>query len=231
MPKLNEFLSGIMDCVSEARVTSDIRSSQLAQEYSEDSLLKSYSVPRMRISNVEVNAPVAVNSIKEKALIKQNIDLDKVQKTVYDTLCAEFKLSEADQSSLETDGIDKTIKSAIDEKLKAVRDAITTSTALNDINVLATALSGDFKNAANSKISSVSSINLDTVSTNISRTLEDVFLSKKVSDLDVFVESSQLKEMSSNSLIHIKINIIEEGMEWAISQDKDGNINSKLIPE
>lgn len=231
MPKLSEFLSGVLDSLSEARVASDIRSSQLAQEYGEDALLKSYSVPRMRISNVEVDAPVAVNTIKEKSLVKQNVDLDEAQEVLYDILCTEFKLSTTDLSTLETDGLDKTIKSAIDDKLKAVKSTITTSTAINDIAALAVAISEDFKNAADSKISSISSINIDNVSASVLHSLEDVFLSKKVSDLDVFVESSKLKDLSANSLIRIKVNIIEEGMEWAISQDKEGNINSKLIPE
>lgn len=59
----------------------------------------------------------------------------------------------------------------------------------------------------------------------------DVFITKDLTEIKIVAEASKLKDISEKSIFHIKMNIIEDGMEWAIYQNQEGEVETKLIPE
>jgi hypothetical protein len=49
--------------------------------------------------------------------------------------------------------------------------------------------------------------------------------------MSVVVEAAKLAEHKPESLIYIKMNVTEEGMEWSRMQNSQGEVVSKLLPE
>jgi hypothetical protein len=67
MANFSEFLGGLASGFSDARVNSDVQSLKIAEEYAKNDLLKHFSVPRMRIDKVELNIPIAVGGMAQRA--------------------------------------------------------------------------------------------------------------------------------------------------------------------
>ncbi len=50
-------------------------------------------------------------------------------------------------------------------------------------------------------------------------------------DIGVIATADKLKEQSSQGIVQVKLKVYEEGMEWSISENSKGEIETKLIPE
>ena len=48
---------------------------------------------------------------------------------------------------------------------------------------------------------------------------------------NVVVEASKLREIPNENIVRIKMKLFEDGMEWNISEDTNGDIQSRLLPE
>lgn len=239
MATLQAYLSGILSEISEARAASDYKSAQIAEGYLKDKILKGYSVPRMRIDSVEIDAPLAIDSIEEGNLINQNIDIAETTNAVYENLCNEFSLTQTDVSTLQTSGIEATIKREISTKLANLfvsEDGESTTkdddtTIINVISACASIIVVNFKNSVEKSITLASTISVDDIAKKLTRQLCDVFIAKDLTEIKIVAEASKLKDISEKSIFHIKMNIVENGMEWAISQNHNGDVDAKLIPE
>lgn len=239
MATLQVYLSGILNEISEARAASDYKSSQIADEYLKDKILKAYSVPRMRINSVEIDAPIAIDSIDEANLINYNVDIDVTTDEVYVNLCKEFSLTQTDISTLKSSGIEATIKGQISTKLANLfvseeGEATTkddSTSAINKISACASSIVTYFKNSVEKSITLDSTVSVDDITQNLTKQLCDVFIAKDLTEIKIVAEASKLKDISEKSIFHIKMNIIEDGMEWAISQNQKGEVEAKLIPE
>ena len=232
-------MSGILSEISEARAASDHKSAQIAEGYLKDKILKGYSVPRMRIDSVEIDAPLAIDSIEEGNLINQNIDIAETTNAVYENLCNEFSLTQTDVSTLQTSGVEATIKRDISTNLANLfmsEDGKYTTkndnaAIINDISACASIIVVNFKNYVEKSITLTSTVSVDDITKNLTRQLCDVFIVKDLTEIKIVAETSKLKDISEKSIFHIKMNIIEDGMEWAISQNAKGNVDAKLISE
>ena len=80
MADLGEFLGNLVSSISDSRVNSDLHTVRIAKEYAKDELLQHFSVPRMRIENVEMTIPIAIDIFNQKTIINPaliNIDTFK----------------------------------------------------------------------------------------------------------------------------------------------------------
>lgn len=204
-----------------------------------DKILKAYSVPRMRINSVEIDAPIAIDSIDEANLINYNVDIDVTTDEVYVNLCKEFSLTQTDISTLKSSGIEATIKGQISTKLANLfvseeGEATTkddSTSAINKISACASSIVTYFKNSVEKSITLDSTVSVGDITQNLTKQLCDVFIAKDLTEIKIVAEASKLKDISEKSIFHIKMNIIEDGMEWAISQNQKGEVEAKLIPE
>jgi len=64
MVTLSDYLGFLMKEISHARLSSDLASIELAKMYAENDLLKNLSVPRVRLSRIDVSVPLVVESLK-----------------------------------------------------------------------------------------------------------------------------------------------------------------------
>ncbi|MFP4065754.1 MAG: hypothetical protein ACLFS0_09675, partial [Bacteroidales bacterium] len=66
MVKLRDYIGSIVASIAEARVMSDVQTVEVAEQYARHELLKHFSVPRMRIEDVELTIPVALAAADPK---------------------------------------------------------------------------------------------------------------------------------------------------------------------
>ncbi|MFN3996671.1 hypothetical protein [Algoriphagus sp.] len=68
MSQLNQIIASILSDINEAKSKADFASRDLAQAYASDEILKYFPVPKIGISNLEVEIKYAVESVEEKPI-------------------------------------------------------------------------------------------------------------------------------------------------------------------
>ena len=66
MPTLKEYLGGLFDSLSQARVAADLHTLSIAEQYAQHELLRHFAVPRMRFSDVVLDVPVAIEGLNQR---------------------------------------------------------------------------------------------------------------------------------------------------------------------
>lgn len=231
MAKLNEYLGSIISSITNARVLSDIQSVKVAEEYSKHPLLKHFAIPRMRIENVELTIPVALEAFEEKAEpVYEPIDNRAFNTAAYNELLANIGVSKLpaelshgviSRIASETEVLERQVKferniSPLTSFVRAVVDHLLEQPAGQKI------IKGNEVD-----IKSLKSKLHDTLLTKIKPYTE----SKIIDHLNVIVEADKLREKKPESLVYIKMRISESGMEWHKMESSAGEIESKLLPE
>lgn len=86
---LNEYLSSLVASVNYSRMNADLESLKIAKIYSEDEYMKDFSIPRMKIKDVVMDIPIAIEGFKmkeSKTDNKNTIDNYAVMSAVYSDL-------------------------------------------------------------------------------------------------------------------------------------------------
>jgi hypothetical protein len=239
MARLSDFLGGLASGICDARVNSDIQSLKIAEEYAKNDLLKHFSVPRMRIDKVELNIPIAVDSLIEKTQrIYQPIDNQSFSAKTYQQVLkslAVTSLSSEVSKNLRTEIADQVHLLEAKIRVNQTEDSLeefTDSIALKTMEI------ADTINMSNKRRKSTRA-EMTKLQTNTVRELkaalkEEIVFKKEVSVLDavhVIVEADRLREIRPENVIMIKMTISEQGMEWINMEDKDGKVVNKLMPE
>lgn len=231
MPKLNEYLGSLVSGLTSARLMSDIQAVQIAEEYNKHDLLRHFSVPRMRIDEIEMTIPVAMDSIEEKTeTVYEPIDNRSFNSLVYNELLNNLgvtKLSRMVSQDLrseiarETEALEKNIR--ITKNLKELQNY---SSRLTIKSLELSLKSSDYKKTP---------YDIDSMATRLEKQLApEIRIAAQTNVLDnltVIVEAHKLREEKPESLIYIKLKISEEGMEWTRAKNSDGHVESKLLPE
>lgn len=231
MAKLHEYIGGLFSSITNARVMSDLQTIKVAEEYAKHNLLSTFSVPRMRIDEIEMTIPVAISDVEEKVVKSkiQPIDGTKLGAIVQKEISANINPSAISPQILTQIQTDITKRSQLlEQSLKESRG----KEALNDY----------VKDVTESWVKTLKSNRIDATNVMSQDKLEkllDAVLQREVKvteerqlgDLNVIVEGHKLKEQKPESIMYIKVKISEEGMEWNRTENNDGNVDSKLIPE
>jgi hypothetical protein len=77
MAELSDFLGHILEEITRARVQADVEAIRTAKMYvsEEDGLLKNFAIPRMRLPNIEITAPVVITDVPEGYVEKTDPNL------------------------------------------------------------------------------------------------------------------------------------------------------------
>ena len=232
MTKLNEIIGSIVSSLADAKMMSDVQTAKIAQAYSEHHLLQHFSVPRMRIDDIELTIPIAVESGYEKVKITyEELDIEQFNSIVYRIL-----------TSLPSNTLifSATLPQSIQQEISRQTN-ILESDVKKALNL--TPLESFSRNIVNYYIDAISGINLDSkerfdrseISGSLEKQLTEQFKmvreEKTLETLDVIVEAHRLREFRSENIVHIKIKMSESGMEWNIFEDAEGNVKKKLLPE
>ncbi|TXH73731.1 MAG: hypothetical protein E6Q88_05040 [Lysobacteraceae bacterium] len=234
MPTLNEYLGGLFNSISNARVMSDIQTVQIAEQYAKHELLRHFPVPRMRIGDIELTVPVAIQGLGQRADYQLDpIGNDRFRLGVYKTICTSIGAAELPllaSNELNIVLTDRT--TALVETLRAEFSETTFrnfAVEVTDRFALIAERYGLFKD------SSVIDFRRDhTIESILKYAMTQVqgVAEKPVLDfLQVVAETHLLREQRPEDLIRLRIVVGESGMEWQTLEHSDGTIARKLLPE
>lgn len=234
MPNLNDYIGSIVSSITNARVSSDIQTVIVAEKYAKHNLLKHFSVPRMRIDDIEMTIPIALDELIEKTeIVYEPINRKRFNSLVYDELVNNFGLEKLPIA------ISKKLKERIQEQTEKLESNLKIS---NDLSILSdytkdiTLFSLQFENEIPNKQEKIKRVKkIDEMPKHLEKILSNEFKMiserKKIENLNVIVEASKLREQKPENIIYIKLKVKEDGMEWNRSENVDGEIESKLLPE
>ena len=231
MAKLHEYIGGLFSSITNARVMSDLQTIKVAEEYAKHNLLSTFSVPRMRIDEIEMTIPVAISDVEERVVKSkiQPIDGTKLGAIVHKELSANLNVSAiAPQvlTQIQTDITKRT--QLLEQSLKESKG----KEALNDY--IKEITDSVLKILKSNRIDTTNTISQDKIEKLLDAILQrevKVSEERQIGDLNVIVEGYKLKEQKPESIMYIKVKISEEGMEWNRTENKSGEVNSTLIPE
>jgi hypothetical protein len=230
MTKLNEYLGSIVSSITNARVMSDVQSVKVAEQYAKHHLLKHFSVPRMRIEDIELTIPVALDLVNEK--LEQ--DFEPIDNRKFNSLVYREVLAGAGTTKLKADMSTK-LRSIIAKRTEELEQNLRMS---KDIGYLKS-YCADIIRLQDEFLFGDSDIKRKMSREDAVRNPEKSLSSevkvaeerRVLGDFDVIVEAGRLRELKPEHIMHIKLKIREDGMEWDRYENGEGGVESKLIPE
>jgi hypothetical protein len=234
MPKLNDYIGSLVSSITNARVMSDIQTVKVAEEYEKHNLLKHFSIPRMRINDIEMTIPIALDELNEKTETEyEPIDNIKFNAIVYKELVNNLgltKLQSEVSQPLRTEIAKKT--QLLEQKIRILKDLSFLKNYCEDLTQLILNIEG---NLPKTKAVIKRKIDIEAMPQHLEKVLlQEIKITsqkKTIEDLNVIIEAHKLREQKPENIIYIKLKISEDGMEWNRTENNEGDIESKLLPE
>lgn len=227
MPKLNEYLGGIVSEISTARKMTDLQTVQIAKEYAKDDLLKHFSIPRMKVGTVDLTIPFAIAG-SPPILPFRDFSYEEITKVaVADYNPSDIKNDQnlrnflANQELSYNDYI---------TKIKAENTPTLTDTQMQYFDPISKYIVEYCRSLPNFTWKNTDPQFLQQSLFN-RIVLEARRVIEKLDNREIIVEANKLMQLDTKCLIFAKMSVSEAGMEWSRYEDINGNIIETLIPE
>ncbi|CAM1341525.1 hypothetical protein [Tenacibaculum amylolyticum] len=229
MIKLNEYIGSIKRDIAEARLISDLKTLEIAQQFAQNEYLKHFSIPRFKTENIELTIPIAIGEMSIETEVYERINLSEFMKKTRDKL---ISLVNRRFTSAEVEIIDSIIKPEASKLDKSIKE----DTPNNEVDTLLKTYSYDVLELLLESFRISVKEDEEVLAGELIAYLRDDIKPVKptqpsIPKPKVIVESSQLKDVNPEHIIHVKMILNEEPMEWSFSEDEDGKVVSKLLPE
>ena len=239
MVALGDYIGLLLSELTIGRAQADIESVRIAEIYSTNKILKNFAVPRLRLENVEITMPVAIDKVDPKEIdaSKTPLKISEVNKEVTQTLMTSLEKYKITLS----EGNIAAIRKAIEQKSKSLEKNLG-QTSGNHIYII------DTKNIAD-EYSSEIDLHLRRIKDEAQPEIKSVDLDKMAKDvktgirsklivmrppparIPVLIQTSQIKEIGVQSVTMIKFQISEDAMEWTEYQTSEGESREQLVSE
>lgn len=232
MPKLNDYLGSIISSVSNARVMADVQTVKLAEDYAKHDLLQHFSVPRMRIADVELTIPVAIEATQEDLVD----DVDIINNQSFNKLVYSEVVKNLGRTSLPLQA-SREVRSALATSAKDLEAKVNQMRKLSPVEDYSEQLGVKIMQIAveNKLIKNADDFSTANLSERVKIIAEKQIVANSaktsLGDMNVMVESHLLREQNPENIVHIKMKITEDGMEWQQAEQSDGSISRRLLPE
>jgi len=251
MANLQDYLGTLVASVNQARVLADIESASIAEQYAQHHLLKHFSIPRMKMQNVEFTIPIAIEDVQTtEPRDYQPIDNKTFVSQAYDELTNAYQVKSFDRTSSlqirkilyqQADELETRLKSGenIDSALRDFSDKIALEALQiktpNQATSLATETAADATKLKNGNAERAVQLTKDVLSEKMIARLKSQVqpkqMQRNIENANVIVEASRLKEQKTENMVFIKMTVLEESMEWHTIENENGESRSKLLPE
>jgi len=261
MITLKDYIGTIYKEITNAKVQSDIETLAVAQEYLKNPYLKHFSVPNVRMKNLEITVPIGVENI-DQVTSQQEVSYDISKEAFYNTytkVYGEYFKDEA--ASIPVVELDKAteagaqyaselmgkIQVAIDKEaaasdIKATEQQVYTKDVSREAEAIRAVSNQqqliedqiyDFSKYIYINTFNTKEANFDAFSAYVASVAKKEFgaVMLKVGSIPVIVESSRLKEVTESNLMKIKMHVFEDSMEWIVDTDADGTSYQTLTYE
>lgn len=235
MPTLNDYLGGLVASVTEARVMADAHAVQVAEQYAQHELLRHFPVPRMRIGDILLTIPVAIEGLAERKEFQispmgnaefQRIVAREIPRYVgYQALPA-FAAQRLQSALAElTPKLVSRIRDDGEREKPLWEFADDTATRL--LTILAESPAADEKLVVDRQHDEVAKriheLGIGLVSGVVEKPVID--------QLTVIADAARLREQRPEDIVRIQLKIVEDGVEWQTTTRDDGSVDRRLIPE
>lgn len=234
MPKLTEYLGSIISSITSARVMADIQTVKVAEQYAQHELLKHFSVPRMRLDDVELTIPVALDRLTEKTeTVYEPIDNIRFSSLVYRAVTNAMGMKSLPQKpSAELRSQLTQHTQQLEQDLRIGIEPSPVSAFSEKVGKLALMVAREYKVVSTDQLEKLDVGKLAQAVEAVASQEIKVSRQQQVLDqLNVIAESHRLKEQRPEDLIYIKLKISEDGMEWQSMELPGGEISRRLLPE
>ena len=248
MANLQDYLGTLVASVNQARVLADIESASIAEQYAQHHLLKHFSIPRMKMQNVEFTIPVAIEEVEtSEPTDYQPIDNKTFVSQAYNELINVYQVQSFDRTSSvqirkelfkEADELERRLKSGvnIDIALKDFSDKVAMKALeIKTPTVVKKPISGAIASKDADSAEQSTTLTREEVSRKIISRMQPSIqpreMQRNIENANVIVEANRLKEQKTENMVFIKMTVMEESMEWHTIENEDGESRSKLLPE
>jgi hypothetical protein len=207
MAELSDFLGHILEEITTARVQADFATIRTAKMYADDKdgLLQCFAAPHMRLSNLEITAPVIINNLPEGFVEKTDPTL----------------LSQSVTKDLEQILSQKKIRLDITEIIKIIKeDNLLSQGYLNETsaNILSSKIGNQIKSADSKSVNSAEAHKqvVALIHEQLLKTFQ--LLPRKTLGIEINAKTSAIKEFSQTAgqganVVYFKMSITEDAME------------------
>ena len=235
MPKLGDFLGDLLTEVTMARVQADLESVRVAELYANHPLLKHMPVPRFRLPTVHFDLPVLIRGEEDGG--NEAIRMDAQEAATSFVQLLDDVLDENDWKlyAYERRRAHRYAVAIITEQLDLPPDVagsitgtvnelvkMAIKTVRRRVEVRAAAKGGDPERL------------LSLIREGLRKRLMTAFIRFIVSPrrLQADITTSHVKEAGdSDTLARVKMEVTEDGVEWATVVDRDGELAERLVGE
>lgn len=234
MPTLNEYLGGLFSSITDARVMADVQTVQVAEQYAKHDLLKHFSVPRMRISDIELTIPVAIEGLSERS----GYQLDPIGNEEFKRVAARELARSVGYSELPPIPAQR-LRSALDQRTEELVEHLRAGAFDDGFSNFSKIISSElFRIGEEARLHDGKFPGQYKQEHSYNRMLElcaglikGVVDKPRLDQLTVIAESHRLREQRPEDIIRIRMTVGEDGMEWQTIERDDGSVERKLLPE
>jgi len=234
MPTLNEYLGGLFSSITDARVMADVQTVQVAEQYAKHDLLKHFAVPRMRISDIELTIPVAIEGLSELS----GYQLDPIGNEEFKRVAARELSRSIGYTELPPVPAQR-LRTALDQRTDTLVESIRSKDMSGAFAGFAKSIAADlFRIGEEARLHDGKFPGQYKPEHSEERMLElcvglirGVVDKPRLDQLSVIAESHRLREQRPEDIVRIRMTIGEDGMEWQTIERDDGTVERKLLPE
>lgn len=213
MANLKDYISGLVASVTTARYNADVQSSEIARQYKSDNILCNFSIPRMRIGDVEVEIPYALdyqNSQNNGMVLDEN----RTYHAMRTSLCESYKISEIPDNDIKT-------YTTLNNDLEDCAREIIRGIKRNGQSYLEEEISELYENHVETWMDCMAALGVkksppkEEIMGNIRNDVMLSMQSSNLESLEVIAEAEKLASFDSRVITRMKIKIQEDGLVWA----------------
>lgn len=229
--KLHDYIGGLVNSVQQARVSADLQAVRVAEDYAKHSLLEHFPVPRMRLKDVEMTIPVAINPNQ----LQKSTNYEPIDNREFNTLAYKEALASIGLKSLArtpSQQLRQVIGEQTEQLEKSIlKDGQTQAIRNFSFRVAQTTIELNGSNLTDAQKKERTAQIAERLSEQLKPAIRPTNMNTLFGELDVAIEADILREKSAESLVTIKLVIQEEGVEWHRMENEAGKLTHKLIPE
>ncbi|MCC7247435.1 MAG: hypothetical protein IT473_02320 [Lysobacter sp.] len=233
MPTLIEYLGGVFNSITQARVMADLQSVEVAEQYAKHDLLRHFSVPRMRIGDIELTIPVGLEGVGSRT----ELQLAPTGNDRYKTDAYQLILRASGAAALPL-GAARELQGALTQRLPTLCENIRAFGLDEASLVFGKNIAEDFgRIGQNYGLFDSTAIEYrpDQITGALHKyslsTVQDVVEKQVVDELAVIAETARLRDIRPEDMIRIRLKVGEDGMEWQTIERSDGSVERRLLPE
>ena len=235
MALLNEYLGALMAHLNQARVLADLESAKTALIYSENNLLRHFTVPRLKFDSIELTVPIAIDDMTIVGVgSSATFDGKKLANLTYAEILKVLNITSFPRET--SASIQNNIKELVDklapEMPKDTFENILRGYAWKIIDVINGRIPEliEKKMVEDEEKAKEALLELRTSLPKVKDQIDYQPNTAPLNSVKVTIETDKLKEKSPATLMVIKIRVTEESMEWERMMDNNGNVVDKLMP-